>query len=411
MRPSSRAETIVQGFLGALAVADQGRAVVVAPRMRAVPAGRSLRIALVTEYYYPHLGGVCEHVHFFAREARARGHTVDIITSMIPGAQPAPHVIRLGRSRSVYANGSQARITTGLGLRRAMRTVLRDGAYDVVHVHSPLSPVLPVLAIDEADCPTVGTFHTYFDASVGYAVARPYFQARLERLAAAIAVSHSTTVALDRYFAAPWRIIPNGIDTRLFTPDAPRPSAMRPDVPTILFLGRFDPRNGLRAMMEAFRHVRGRSRPAQLLVVGDGPLRHYYHALAGGDPDIAFVGPVLDGRPGYYANATVYACPTTKASFGITLLESMACGTPIVCTDIPGFRDVVRHGREALMVPPQARGALADALAAVLDDPALATQLGETGRMLAQRFSWSCVTDRVLEVYAEVLGVAAAPAA
>jgi phosphatidyl-myo-inositol alpha-mannosyltransferase len=411
MRPSSRADITHRSFSGALAVADASRVTPAAPRPRAAAAGPSLRIALVTEYYYPHLGGVCEHVHFFAREARARGHTVDIITSMIPGAQPAPHVVRLGHSRSVYANGSQARITTGLGLRRAMRSALRDGGYDVVHVHSPLSPVLPVLAIDEADCPVVGTFHTYFDASVGYALARPYFQARLEQLAAAIAVSHSTTVALDRYFTAPWRIIPNGIDTRLFSPDAPRPAALRSDVPVILFLGRFDPRNGLRTIMDAFRQVRGRSRPAQLVVVGDGPLRRYYRALAGGDPDITFVGPVLDARPGYYANATVYACPTTKASFGITLLESMACGTPIVCTDIPGFRDVVRHRREALMVPPRSTGAFADALAAVLDDPSLGARLGETGRALAQRYSWSCVTDRVLEVYAEVLGVAAAPAA
>src|SRR5438034_600375 len=82
---------------------------------------RSLRIALVTEYYYPHLGGICEHVHFFAREARRRGHHVDVITSHIPGAEEQPHVIRLGRSQPVYANGSQARVTIGLGLRKQMR--------------------------------------------------------------------------------------------------------------------------------------------------------------------------------------------------------------------------------------------------------------------------------------------------
>src|SRR6476661_9199902 len=87
---------------------------------------RTLRIALVTEYYYPHLGGVCEHVHFFAREARRRGHHVDIITSNIPGAQEQPHVIRLGHSQPVYANGSQARITIGMGLRRQMRRTLRE---------------------------------------------------------------------------------------------------------------------------------------------------------------------------------------------------------------------------------------------------------------------------------------------
>ncbi|NUQ20152.1 MAG: glycosyltransferase, partial [Gemmatimonadaceae bacterium] len=127
-----------------------------------------MRIALVTEYYYPHLGGICEHVHYFAREARERGHHVDIITSDIPGAEPMPHVLRVGRSQSVYANGSQARITVGMGLRRRMRSALRRGRYDIVHVHSPLTPVLPLLAIEEADCPVVGTFHTYFDRSIGY---------------------------------------------------------------------------------------------------------------------------------------------------------------------------------------------------------------------------------------------------
>ena len=75
-----------------------------------------------------------------------------------------------------------------------------------------------------------------------------------------------------------------------------------------------------------------------------------------------FVGSVLEGRPSYYAHSTVYACPTTKASFGITLLEAMACETPIVCSDILGFRDVVKHGREALMVPSGDRGAIADGL-------------------------------------------------
>src|SRR4051812_11359768 len=182
---------------------------------------RTLRIALVTEYYYPHLGGVCEHVHFFAREARRRGHQVDIITSHIPGAEPQPHVIRLGRSQPVYANGSQARVTLGFGLRRKMRAVLREGRYDIVHVHSPLTPVLPVLAIEEADCPVIGTFHTYFDRSFGYMLGRKYFQRRLEMLSAAIAVSKSTTVALDRYFEADWKIIPNGIDTDVFHPEAP----------------------------------------------------------------------------------------------------------------------------------------------------------------------------------------------
>jgi len=377
------------------------------PNLPALPLAhddRPLRIALVTEYYYPHLGGVCEHVHFFAREARRRGHHVDVITSHIPGAEDQPHVIRLGRSQPVYCNGSQARITVGVGLRREMRRVLRRGRYDIVHVHSPLTPVLPLLAIEESDCPVVGTFHTYFDRSVGYTVGRRFFQKRLDMLSAAIAVSHSTTVALERYFEADWKIIPNGIDTDVFHPNAPAPPGLNKDVPTILFLGRFDPRNGLSTLIDSFRRVKGRSRQAQLVVVGDGPLREHYYKQAAGDPDIRFVGAVLEGRPSYYAHSTVYACPTTKASFGITLLESMACETPIVCSDILGFRDVVVDGREALMVPCGEREALADALVRILDDEGLAIQLGTTGRINSLQYSWSRVTSRVLDVYQSVRG-------
>jgi phosphatidylinositol alpha-mannosyltransferase len=377
------------------------------PHLPLVRDDRSLRIALVTEYYYPHLGGVCEHVHFFAREARRRGHHVDVITSHIDGAQPQPHVIRIGNSHPVYCNGSQARITLGLGLRRHMRKVLRLGRYDVVHVHSPLTPVLPLLAIEEAECPVVGTFHTYFDRSIGYTLGRRYFQRRLDKLSAAIAVSKSTTIALDRYFDADWKIIPNGIDTDVFNPSAAPPAGFPRDVPIILFLGRFDPRNGLSTLIDAFRRVKGGSRQAKLVVVGDGPLREHYYRQAGGDPDIIFAGAILEGRPSYYAQSTVYACPTTKASFGITLLESMACETPIVCSDILGFRDVVVNGREALMVPCGDTGALADSLVRVLDDPVLAIQLGATGRQHSLSYSWPRVTSRVLDVYRSVLGLVA----
>src|SRR5204863_6598764 len=214
------------------------------PHLPVIRDDRSLRIALVTEYYYPHLGGVCEHVHFFAREARRRGHHVDIITSNIPGAEPQPHVIRLGRSQPVYANGSQARVTIGLGLRKQMRKVLHRGHYDIVHVHSPLTPILPMLAIEESDAPVVGTFHTYFDRSKGYSFFNDFFQRRLDMLSAAICVSHSTTVALERYFSAPWQIIPNGIDTEEFHPSVAAPPAIRKDEPAILFLVGTDPRHG-----------------------------------------------------------------------------------------------------------------------------------------------------------------------
>jgi phosphatidylinositol alpha-mannosyltransferase len=292
-------------------------------------------------------------------------------------------------------------------LWRDLRAVFKEGQYDIIHVHSPLTPMLPMISIQVADklgTPVVGTFHTYFDYSVGYTLLNKYCQKHLNMLSAAIAVSHSTTVALERYFKADWQIIPNGIDTNVVHPDVDAPPGMTKDVPNILFLGRFDPRNGLTTLIDAFRKVKSRQRQARLVVVGDGPLREHYYKQANGDPDIKFVGAVLEGRPAYYAHSHVYACPTTKASFGITLLESMACETPIVCSDILGFRDVVQNEREALMVPCGDTNALADSLVRVLDDEGLAIQLGTTGRQNSLEYSWARVTSRVLDVYQNVLG-------
>src|SRR5690349_18195548 len=365
---------------------------------------RRLRIAQVTEYYYPHLGGICEHVHFLARESRLRGHHVDIITSNLTGARETPGVIRVGRSVPVYSNGSMARVTVGHNLRAQVREVLSRGQYDIVHVHAPLAPTLPLLAVDEASCPVIGTFHTYFDYSVGYALGAPYFQRRMSKLAAAVAVSPTVVEAHDRYFAAEWTQIPNGVDTQLFSPSAERPMGIRTDVPSVLFLGRFDPRNGLGSLIDAFKRIRGPRRPAQLVVVGDGPLRKYYRRLAAGDPDITFVGAVLGERPEYYANCSLYACPTTKASFGITLLESMACGTPIVCSDLNGFRNVVAHDREALLVPCNDARALADTLVALLDDDAKRARLGATGRQRALAYGGPRVSGTILSLYAGILG-------
>ncbi|MEO5588516.1 MAG: glycosyltransferase family 4 protein [Gemmatimonadaceae bacterium] len=380
------------------------------PLLTVAPAfARPLRIALVTEYYYPHLGGIVEHVHFFAREARRLGHHVDIITSNIPGGANEPHIIRVGRSQPIYANGSQARMSIGLGLTRKLGKIFARGKYDIIHVHSPLSPLLPIFAIDAAECPVVGTFHTYFDKSYLYGMTRRLLQRRLDKLSAAIAVSHSTTIAFNRYFEANWTVLPNGIDLDLFNPHAPPPPGVRKDVPMILFLGRFDPRNGLPTLFDAYRKVRGKNREAQIIVVGDGPLRKHYHRAAAGDPGITFVGAVLGSRPSYYAHSTMYACPTTKASFGITLLESMACETPIVCSDILGFRDVVKHEREALMFPCGDADALADDLVRLLDDETLRARLGKTGRQNAKIYGWPSVTAAVLNVYAGVLGNSSIP--
>ena len=369
-----------------------------------------LRVALVSEYYYPHVGGIPEHVHHLALEARRRGAQVDILTGNLEGATPEPGVIRVGHSAPVHANGSMARVTVGRGLRREVRDIFRRGQYDVVHVHAPLTPTLPIMTIEEASAmgiPVVGTFHAYFERSLAYAVGRRFFQRLLDRLQAPICVSPAARDAHARYFDADWTIIPNGVDTDRFSPDAARPASVRPDVPAIVFVGRFDPRNGLDALIDAYRLVRQRREHVQLVVVGDGPQRDHYRALAAGLEGVTFAGRVsAEALPGYYAAGAVYACPTVLGSFGITLLEAMATARPVACYDTAGFRHVVRDGVEGLLTPVGDAGALADALGRLLDDEALRRRLGQAGRQRAMEYAWPAVADRVLGVYARLAGTA-----
>ena len=182
------------------------------------------------------------------------------------------------------------------------------------------------------------------------------------------------------YFAEQdFDIIPNGIDTDLYRPLAP--SEARPaGPPRILFVGRFDPRNGLDTLLDAVRILADEGRDFMLQVVGDGPLRPKYHhqakALGVGDR-VEWLGLLDKERPRLYREATVFAAPCVLASFGVVLLEAMASGTPVVCADNIGFRQVIRDGAPGRFVPPRRRGGRSPrGIAELLDDAACARRLG-----------------------------------
>ena len=122
-----------------------------------------MRIGIVSQSYYPRFGGVTEHVHNSAVELRRRGHDVTIITGHFrdrPPGGPAAGVERVGTNVLVPFNQAFVDLTIGFGLRRRMRRLLRVGAYDLLHIHNPNAPTLPLLAVEEARCATVGTFHS-----------------------------------------------------------------------------------------------------------------------------------------------------------------------------------------------------------------------------------------------------------
>jgi phosphatidylinositol alpha-mannosyltransferase len=373
-----------------------------------------VRIGIFTEYYEPSVGGIQEHVRHFSREAHRLGHQVTVVTSEMPdvvhGARPAPEpdgpeVIRVGRSFPLYNNGGVGRVTGGAGLYGRVRDVLRDARFDVVHVHAPLTPVLPLLAIHHATEPLVGTFHTHFHPGLAFRLAGGLLQRYLDRLDAAVAVSRACLAPLEGRLRSDFRIIPNGVDVERFGRGR-RLRQLDDGKLNVLWVGRLEPRNGLDRMLAAFALVR-ESVDARLVVVGDGPLLARYRARvpAALVDDVLFAGRIVDERPDWYASAHVYCAPTRIASFGVTLLEAMAAGVPVLASDIAGFREVLHPGREGELLPPDDAEAWAQAILRIVREPARAAAYGEAGRRSVQRYAWPAVAREILGVYRDI-GVA-----
>src|SRR5213595_1159797 len=370
-----------------------------------------MRIALVAEDYYPQFGGVPEHVHNLALQLNSWGHTATVVTSHMGAYPDAAFVRRVGTSRMIYSNGGVSRITTGWGLRRQLEALLREGRYDLVHVHGGLAPTFGLaapLAAWQVGIPVVATFHSWFARSLGCRVFRRPLQKILDRHAATIAVSQPVVEANARYFRADWDIIPNGVDTSLFRCNGARrrPMDALTDHPRLLFLGRIEPRNGLGTLLDAMPRILAHYPKAVLTVAGEGPWRPYYTRRARElGASVRFVGQVFGDRPAYYAAADLYLCPTTIASFGVTLLEAMACGTPMIVSDNLGFRSVIDGGAEAVMVPKDDPVAWADTTLALIADPERRRAMGEAGLAKAARFAWPRIARRELAVYERVLGI------
>jgi phosphatidylinositol alpha-mannosyltransferase len=225
-------------------------------------------------------------------------------------------------------------------------------------------------------------------------------QAIVDGIDVNIAVSEACIRAVQPYVHGEFRIIPNGVDCGEWS-GGHRLSWAR-DQLNVLFIGRLEARNGLDRVLRAWPLLPKGLR-ANLLVLGDGPVRHQYEALAHelGVP-ARFFGSVREHRADYFASADVLVCPMTIASFGVTLLEGMAAGLPIIASDIDGFREILTHGREGWLIDSADASLFAARLSELLESPSLRSRLGDAGQRTAQRYDWPRVTEQILDVYREV---------
>jgi phosphatidylinositol alpha-mannosyltransferase len=368
-----------------------------------------MRIALITEFYYPHLGGVTEHVHNLALQLNRLGHSAVVITSNMEGQNGGPPFVRrVGTSRVVFSNGSFARITTGRGLTRRLGEILSEERTEVIHLHCPLTPtfglIIPPLAA-RLEIPIVATFHSWFPDLAFYRFLVPLVRQQMDRIRAKIAVSEPVVNAFSRYFQTDWEIIPNGVNVGYFHPNGRSPADALTRGPRLLFLGRLDPRNGLRTILEAMPLILAHYPSAHLLVAGDGPLRGLYERWARPlGSHVQFLGYINDERPECYGSVDLYLCPTKRASFGITLLEAMASGTPMIVSDIIGFRELVKGGDEAVLVPANRPEAWAKAAVELIDDEPRRAAMAKAGIAKSAQYAWPLIVDRVLQVYKRVRG-------
>lgn len=373
-----------------------------------------MKLALVSPYDFAYPGGVTEHVAHLAEQFLARGHEVHIVAPSSaeetePTASLNAPIHRIGRVVSIPANGSVARITLSLRSYLQAGRLLQEQQFDLIHLHEPMMPALPLTVLRHSNTTNIGTFHAYRVTPLTYFYSKPILRLFFRRLHGHIAVSDAAREFVGEYFPADYKVIPNGIDFPRFNTRAPRLEQFADSRPTVLFVGRLEKRKGLRYLLRAWPMVLERQPDARLIVVGRGrPLEGYrrFAARQGWSPsDVVFAGYVAaEDLARYYQACDVFCAPNTgQESFGIVLLEAMAAGAPIVASDIRGYREVLRDGVEGLLVERQNPGALADAICRLLGSPEVRATMRRAGIAKALNFDWPHVADQVLAYYAEVL--------
>jgi phosphatidyl-myo-inositol alpha-mannosyltransferase len=374
-----------------------------------------MKIALVSPYDYSVPGGVGKHIAALTVQFRSAGHDVRIIA---PGSsdgmvEDREGIYRIGRVTPVPGNGSVARITLSVpfasSLSRRVRLVLAAEHFDVIHIHEPLMPSLPVavLLANPSGAVRVGTFHAFRESYYGYYYGRPVLRRLINRLDGRIAVSRAAFEFVSRYFPGAYSIIPNGVDLHLFNDHVEPFARYRDGRPTVLFVGRIEKRKGLAYLIRAYQELRTDLPDVRILVVGRaGRAGRAYqrYVRAHGLGGIEFAGEVsATDLPRYYQSCDVFCSPATSGeSFGMVLLEAMALGKPVVATAIDGYRQVMEDDVQGRLVASRDAAGLAAALRELLNSSALRRRMGAQGKVTAAAYSWERVSAHLLRFYDEI---------
>jgi phosphatidylinositol alpha-mannosyltransferase len=373
-----------------------------------------VKILLVSPFDFGHAGGVNEHIVQLDRQFQRMGHDTRILAPASPdvGETDDGHLYQLGTSVPLKTNGSTSRITLSPAVTWRVRQFLQAQHFDVIHIHEPMTPMLPLGVLLHSKAVNVGTFHAARPSNVLYHYTKAILDMFFEKLDARIAVSEAAREFIDSYFPADYDIVSNGISLDQFMPDAAPIPDLLDGRRNILFVGRYtEARKGFRYLVRAMPNIRGVFPDARLVVVGQGDPSKYQRFLEqNGVEDTIFAGYVdAQTLPRYYASCDVFCAPSTgRESFGVILLEAMATGKPVVAGANAGYSAVIRNGIDGLLVEPKDSQGLALAIVRVLADAELREQLRVNGLERVKQFSWEVIAEQVMAVYERASALSAA---
>ncbi len=362
-----------------------------------------MRVGIVCPYSWDIPGGVQAHVRDLAEQLIGLGHHVSVLA---PGDEDAPdlapYVVMAGKAVPIPYNGSVARVQFGIVSAARVRRWLRDGAFDVVHVHEPAPPSLSLLTCMIHDGPMVATFHAATVRSRFLAMFDTVLQPFLEKLAGRIAVSSAARKVIVEHLGADAVVIPNGVEVSHFAAAQPLPGYPRTGG-TVGFVGRYDePRKGMDVLVDAMGHLADERRDLQVLVAGRGDASEFTSRLPTDlTSRFTMLGQVSEAdKARMLRSVDVYCAPNTgQESFGVILLEAMAARTPIVASDIDAFRRVLAGGASGELFDAGDAAGLARAIGAVLDSPQERSRLVAAGEHAVAPFDWRVVVHSVVRVY------------
>lgn len=368
-----------------------------------------MKIGLVSPYDYSFPGGVVNHISHLAYHFMQNGHTVKIVSPCLKnGTRYFDECIyAVGRPIPIPYAGSIARVPISPWLPIQMGKVLKEEKFDILHLHEPFTPMVCLSALLRSSAITLGTFHACHERGLTIKILQPFLNKWACRLHGRIAVSQAALNFISRFVPGEYRIIPNGINTNHFHPDGPKREEFLDGKFNILFVGRLEKRKGLDRLLKAAAMITKDFSNFRIIVVGPGTrLRPGYQETADNlGLEVVFTDYVSnDALPDYYRTADIFCSPATGAeSFGIVLLEAMACGKPVIATNTEGYATVLEHGQEGLLTPVGDDESLAKTLLTLMNDPSLREQMGARGIIKAETYSWANVSKQVMDYYRSIL--------